>query len=377
MSTRATPEQEAAIKLQAQTARLAEIKTDLLSYPFSPIAHPVARNAAADVMRAITMLVENARRYPTGNQKTFTELVTIALDHPDYATTIVRGIAENGGLEAALALKEFPKARSAEDAAAYVDAVIAAKDKFPPRTVELVYAAIAHKNPAAANKVLAALVDLENEFGVGEALSLTYNNAERVAHLLPLLAAKPGYELPVAALLERDTKRFLPLAAYVDALSNFGTDQSADCLQGIAANNHRSIADREVAIQGIQRIASDHAVELLGNFAFSKKELRIPSLRALFTLREAALEGGRNDLSLFDQNLRHGLNAALVLVRDIDISNTDEVSALKASFKRADEIDLGGGAGSYSDLFNQVVQVENFRRELQTQVVAFTTYRHE
>lgn len=373
MSTRAAPETEAAFRLQAQTTRLGEIESALQAGRFNLDRHQIVQVASIDVQRAVTMLLANIRRYPYGNLDALEALTKISQKNPDHAVSVVRGIASIGGLEAANALKDFPKARNNDDAAAYVEAVAAAaaQNVFPSRTVEIVFAAMARKNPAVGNQVITALIRLDTDYGVLEAISLTRDNAERTAHLLPLLAAKPGYELPVVSLFEADRQGFLPLTAYVNALSNFGTDAAADCLSTIAVSD-KYIPNRELVIEGIQRIGSDHAVELLGNLALSHKGLRIPALRSLFTLREAAWEGGRNDMSLFDHNLRKVLNSALRSAHEVSLSNTEQVSALQAAFKRADEINLGGVAGSYNELFNQVVQIENFRAEISREISIFT-----
>lgn len=372
MSTRAAPEVEAAFRLQAQTARLNTIETDLQSRRFSIVDHPIVANAAANVPRAITMLVDNARATFHGNRDTFEALTQIANKYPDHAVSVVSGIAQIGGSEAALALKNFPKARNETDADAYVGAVNASRDRFPPRTVELVFSAITHKNPSVGCKAISALIDMDTDFAIQEAITLTYDKADRTAHLLPLLAAKPGNELPVVALYERDTKGFLSVETYVAALSDFATDQAADCLSTMAAGakNHHVT---EACVHGLKAIGSDHAVELLSDLAVGGTAERLTVVTALFDLRRTAADGGRQDLEIYDYALRRSLNGAMNLGEIDKIVRTDAVSEFRQAFAAADALKIGRqGDTTYTDLFRRGLDLVHSERRLNQAMGDFT-----
>lgn len=371
MSTRAAPDVEAQFRLQGQIRKLDEIEAALQQRRFSMIDHPIVQNAAADVPRAVAMLLTNARATPYGNLDCFEALTKISQKYPDSAVSVVEGIAGIGGLEAANALKDFPRARSDADAEAYISAVTKAKDGFPVRTAELVLSAFARKNPNVGTKVISALVELDTDFGVVEAISLTYDNAERTAHLLPLLAAKPGYELPVVSLHVRDTQEHLPFRAYVDALINFKTDTAADCLSGLALANKR-MDNRAIAVEGLEKIGSDHAAELLSGLAVSEKDLRLPAVTSLFVLREQAVQRGRNDLEIFDTGLRRAMNTALNMDEINRMVSQNEVSEFSAAFRKADKLKLGRGSDTYTGLFSKGVDLVHQQRRFSEKLTAFT-----
>ena len=124
-------------------------------------------------------------------------------------------------------------------------------------------------------------------------------------------------------------------------------------------------------MRGIQRIGGDHAAKTLSMIAVSEKDLRLPCLTALFALRDAAVEGGRNDLTAIDSGLRRTLNTAMNVDEVKGIVKKGEVSAFNTAFRKADELKLASGSETYSGLFAETLNVVHQRRRLDERLSAF------